>query len=101
MLIDHAPRIRAEQQQAADNAAIADLERRSAPLRLACFVAAAALSLGAAAEAVHDHLQRDAELAAQGEAFAQCLNGRTCRDNAIVKCDGQKRQPVGGLEGVR
>lgn len=101
-MIDHAPRIRAEQQQAAENAAIEDLERRSAPLLWAVYMAVMVLSLGYAAESVQTHIQRVAELAAQGEAFAQCLNGQTYMiESVVVRCDLQERQLVAGVGGGR
>lgn len=45
-MIDHAPRIRAQQQRAAESAAIAELERRSAPLLWAVGLTAIAAALG-------------------------------------------------------
>jgi hypothetical protein len=46
MNTDHAPRIRAQQQQAAENAAMQALEQSSAPLFWAVFVAAVLLAMG-------------------------------------------------------
>lgn len=102
-MIDHAPRIRAEQQQAADQAAIEELERRAAPLQWAVYLAVLVLSLGYAAESVQAHIKRVAELAAQGEAFAQCLNGKAYMiDNAVVRCDvREQRQLVAGIGGAQ
>lgn len=102
MMIDHAPRIRAEQQQAADQSAIDDMERRSAPLLWAVYLVVLVLSLAYAAEGTQAHIQRVTELAAQGEAFAQCLNGHTYMiENVVVRCDVQTRQLVAGIGGAR
>lgn len=101
-MIDHAPRIRAEQQAERENAEMADMERRSAPLLWAVYMAVLVLSLGYAAEAAQAHIRRFAELATQGEAFAQCLNGKAYRiENVVVRCDMQERQLVAGIGGAR
>ncbi|MEW5905133.1 MAG: hypothetical protein AB1722_12420 [Pseudomonadota bacterium] len=103
MMIDHAPYFRAQAQQAKEQQAIDDMERRSAPLLWACYMAALVISLGAAADAAQAHLQRVGELAAQGEAFAQCLNGKAYKiDNVVVRCEQHEvKQLVAGLGDAR
>lgn len=101
-MIDHAPRILAEQQAQRENIVMEDLERRSAPLLWAVYLAVLVLSLGSAAESAQAYIKHVGELAAQGEAFAQCLNGRTYKiDNVVVRCDVQERQLVAGIGGAR
>lgn len=94
-MFDHAPRLRAEQQQAADLAAIEDLERRSAPLQWAVILAVLVICLVQAAEQLHAHVERYIDLAAQEEALVQCLNGRMLRvGGAFVRCEVQEIQMV-------
>lgn len=101
-MIDHAPRILAEQQAQRENEVMEDLERRSAPLLWAVYMAVLVLSLGSAAESAQAHIKHVAALASQGEAFAQCLNGKAYMiENVVVRCDMQERQLVAGIGGAR
>lgn len=68
---DHAPRIHAQQQQTAENAAMEDLEQRSAPLLWSMYVVALLM----VANGVSGGWKQYAELAAQNEAMIQCING--------------------------
>ncbi|PIO90209.1 MAG: hypothetical protein COS82_01685 [Zetaproteobacteria bacterium CG06_land_8_20_14_3_00_59_53] len=91
MMIDHAPRIRAEQQAEQENAIMADLEQRSAPLYWALVAAVVALVLAGIADQASGFAQHYADLQATNEAFAQCLNGRAIGidsgDGGIVRCN--------------
>lgn len=92
---DHAPRIRAQQQQAADQEAIEELERRSAPLLWAVFAAAFAVSMSFAVDGLSAHVERYTDMAATSEAFAQCLNGRMIKlGGAFVQCEVREIQLV-------
>ena len=87
-MIDHAPRIRAEQQAEQENAIMADLEQRSAPLYWALVAAVVALVLAGIADQASGFAQHYADLQATNEAFAQCLNGQTIDiDGDILRCD--------------
>lgn len=84
MLNDHAPRIRAQQLQAAENAAMEDLEQRGAPLMWAMCVVALLL----AADGLHSGWQQYADLAAQNEAMIQCLNGKAIGlGDSVLRCE--------------
>ncbi len=84
---DHAQRIRAQQQHESDQAAIDELERRSAPLHWSVIAAVLAISLAAAVDGLTSHIQRYTALAAQEEALIQCLNGRMLKlGGAFVQC---------------
>ena len=99
-MIDHAPRIRAEQQQAADQSAIDDMESRSAPLQWAVLFATIALCAALAIDSLHEHVQHVTDMATTNEAFVQCLNGRAIGiDGGILRCDVQ--QLVAGIGGAR
>lgn len=98
-MIDHAPRIRAQQQQKADQEAIADLERRSAPLQWAVMFAAVAITLVAAIDGLSAHIERYAALAVQEEAFVQCLNGKLLKlGGSFVHCDVREINLVATME---
>ena len=88
-MIDHAPRIRAEQQQAADQSAIDDMERRSAPLQWAVLFATIALCAALAIDSLHEYVQHVTDMAATNEVFAQCLNGQTIGIGAsgVLRCE--------------
>lgn len=98
-MIDHAPRIRAKQQQEADQASIEELERRSAPLHWAVIVAAVCITLGAAIDGLSAHIERYTALAVQEEAFVQCLNGKMLNlGGSFVHCDVREIKLVASVE---
>jgi len=82
-MIDHAPRIRALQQRAAESAAIAELERRSAPLLWAVGLTAIAAALGMGLyQAGHKSALRECPPVQQGERLLsseQRSDGAVCR----------------------
>lgn len=83
MLIDHATRINTLKKQAAENAAIDDMERRSAPLFWVVISALIISVLGATA----DHIKHHREMVEQGEVMVQCLNGKAIAlGNALLRC---------------
>jgi len=93
-LKDHAPRIRAQQQQAEENAAMEDMEQRGAPLMWAMCVVA----LLTAADGLYGSWQQYAELAAQGEVMIQCLNGKAIGlGDAVLHCELREIKLVAGL----
>ena len=86
-MIDHAPRIRAQQKAQQENAAMAELEQRSAPLLWAVYVCVVALVLSFLAGQLRGHFERYADLAAENEAMVQCLNGHLINvDSVLVSC---------------
>lgn len=90
-MIDHAPRIRAQQQQAAELEAIKELETRVAPLIWLFYAVAffAVLSM-----AVHGW-QNYAELAAEHEAMVKCINGQAVGvDTAVMRCTLRENKPL-------
>lgn len=94
MLNDHAPRIRAQQLQAAENAAMEDLEQRSAPLMWAMCVVALLMAM----DGLYGSWQQYAELAAQGEVMIQCLNGKAIGlGDAVLRCEIVHHKLVAGL----
>lgn len=94
MLNDHAPRIRAQQLQAVENAAMENLEQRSAPLMWAMYVVALLL----AADGLHSGWQQYADLAAQNEAMIQCINGSAIGlGDAVLRCEVRDIKLVAGL----
>lgn len=94
MLNDHAPRIRAQLQQAAENAAMEDLEQRSAPLMWAMCV----VVLLMAVDGLHSGWQQYAELAVQNEVMIQCLNGNAIGlGDAVLRCEIVHHKLVAGL----
>lgn len=98
-MIDHAPRIRAKQQQEADQASIEELERRSAPLHWAMIVAAVCITLGAAIDGLSAHIERYTALAVQEEALVQCLNGKLLKlGGSFVHCDVREIKLVASVE---
>lgn len=98
MTIDHAPRIRAQQQQAAEDAAIKELENRTAPLFFAVYLAAAAAVFGPAVDGLGQWAAHYADMAAQNEAMVQCLNGRAISmgGEAVLHCEVVQYKLVGG-----
>lgn len=94
-MIDHAPRIRAQQKAAKENAAMAELERRSAPLLWAVYGCIAALALSFASGLLRGHFERYTELAATNEAMVQCLNGHLINvDSVLVSCSQHNSELV-------
>lgn len=94
-MIDHAPYIRAKQQAEQENAEMAEMEKRSAPLLWAVYVAVFAVTLSFAIEGLSGHIQRYSALAAQEEALVQCLNGRVLQlGTAFIRCDVSEYQLV-------
>ncbi len=86
-MIDHAPRIRAQQQAAIENIEMANLEQRAAPLQWALIVAILVLVIGAIVDQSREAIQRYTDMAAANEAMVQCLNGHLLRiDNVLVSC---------------
>jgi hypothetical protein len=86
-MIDHAPSIRAQQQAAKENAEMANMEKRSAPLLWAVYVCVVVLSLSFTAGLLRGHFERYTELAANNEALVQCLNGHLISiDSILVSC---------------
>ena len=92
---DHAQRIRAQQQAERENAEMAELERRSAPLHWAVMCAVLAIVLAQAVDGLSSHIERYTALAVQEEAFLQCLNGKLLKlGGAFVHCDVREIQLV-------
>lgn len=108
MMIDHWPRIRAQEQLAAENAAIEELEKRAAPLFWAMCLIVFAIALGVAVDgckavaAYHAGLiERIAEQAEQDEVLVQCIKGRTIDlDGALMRCEVTKYELVPGLRSL-
>jgi len=85
---DHAPRIRAQQQAEQENAIMADLEQRSAPLQLALIAAVVVLVLSGVADQANAFMQHYVDLAAANEGLVQCLNGRIVNiGGVLVSCN--------------
>lgn len=99
-MLDHAPRIRAQQQQAAEQATIDELERRAAPLQWAVLLAVVAVTLGAAVDAWGPIAARIADQAAQAEVLARCMNGQafSVGGDEILRCQIIKYNLVEGLK---
>ena len=96
-MIDHAPRIRALQQQQSEQEAINDLERRSAPLLWAVYFAVAIITLALAADGVHTHFKRYTDLGAEEEALVQCMNGKLIAfGSTFVTCQSHEIKLVQG-----
>ncbi len=88
---DHAPRIRAQQQQAAELEVIKELETRVAPLIWLVYAAAFAAVLGIA---LHGW-QKYAELYAEHEAMVKCINGQAVGvDTAVMRCTLRENKPL-------
>lgn len=94
-MIDHYPRILAQQQQAAELAAIEELEQRAAPLIGLVY----ALAFAAVLIIAVDGWGRYKELAAEHEAMVQCIKGRTFDlDGAVLSCHVTDYKLVEGLK---
>lgn len=89
-MIDHAPAFHARQRAEEENRIIADLERHSAPLQWSLIVA---LCIFLASQ-VWEGWEYYADMAADNEAFVQCMNGKVIGiGDAVMKC--QVHQIVG------
>lgn len=101
-MIDHAPRLRAQQQQEQENAEIAELEARSMPLQWAIYAAVVIFALNVAFDSVLAHFERVADLAATNEAMVQCLKGKAIGlGDAVLRCDVREYQLVAGIAEVQ
>lgn len=98
-MLDHASRIRAQQQQAAEHAEMEELEARTAPLLWSVYFAAIAVTLGLAVDGWNNHAAHYLDMAAQSEAMVQCINGRSIGlDDAVLHCEVSQYKLVGGLK---
>lgn len=87
-MFDHAPHIRAQQQAAQDESAMAELERRSAPLHWALIVAVLVLSMNGLSEQAAAFVAHYAELYAANEALVACLNGQLANVGGVfISCN--------------
>jgi hypothetical protein len=86
-MIDHAPYFREKQRIELENAEMADLEKRSAPLHYALLLAVIALALAGIVDQSRDFIQRYSDMAAANEAMVECLNGHIINlDSVLVSC---------------
>lgn len=93
MTTDHAPRIIAQQQQAAENAAIEELETRTAPLFWAVYL----VTFAAVFVIAVDGWQHYKTLAAEHEYLVSCLNGQSVgMGDAVLRCQVSQYHLVGG-----
>lgn len=98
-MIDHAPRIRAQQQSERENEIIADLEKRAAPLQWALMLAVLAVMLASIVDQSRDFFQHYTELAHTNEAMVQCLNGQIIAiDNGFLHCEVRENKLVAGIQ---
>lgn len=98
-MIDHAARICAQQKAERENAEMAELEQRSAPLRWAVMCAVLAIVLVQAVDGLSSHIERYTALAVQEEAFIQCLNGKLLKlGGSFVHCDVREINLVAAME---
>ena len=104
---DHAPRINAQQQQAAERETARDLAQRAAPLFWPVFMMAGAVALSFAESAFGGYVAyyadiavRVADMAAQNEALVQCMNGQafSLGDEGILRCQIIKYELVPGVQ---
>lgn len=92
---DHAPRIRAQQQQEVENAESQALASRAAVLFWAIYVALALLIAGWIVDAWHSRCEQ----VSQNEALAQCLNGRAIAiGDAVLRCKVSNHRLVAGVK---
>lgn len=98
-MIDHAPRILAQQKAARENAEMAELEQRSAPLHWAVICAVLVITLAQAVDSLSSYIERYTALAVQEEVFVQCLNGKLLKlGGAFVHCDVREIQLVAEVQ---
>ncbi|ADE10437.1 hypothetical protein Slit_0195 [Sideroxydans lithotrophicus ES-1] len=94
-MIDHAPRINAQRQAAQENAEMADMEKRAAPLHWALIIALVVVI----SSSLWDGWKHYADVAAQSEALVQCLNGRTIGiGGAVVRCEVRELVALGEVQ---
>lgn len=99
---DHASRIRAQQENQAELAAIAELEQRTAPLIWMVYAVAFAVVLLIAADGWARYKELAdyyAELEATHEKLVQCINGQTfLLGDAVMRCQVSNYKLVEGLK---
>lgn len=102
-MIDHAPRILAQQRQAAELEAINELETRGAPLIWLVYAAAFAAVLSMAIDGWQRHEAmaiRYASMAAANEALVKCIKGQAIgMGDAVMRCSVREYKllkPSGG-----
>ena len=104
---DHAPRINAQQQRIAENAAMQELSKRATPLFWPVFMMAGAVALSFAESAFGGYIAyyadiavRVVDLAATNEALVQCMNGQafSLGDEGILRCQIIKYDLVPGVK---
>jgi hypothetical protein len=84
---DYAPRLRAQQQQASDQAVIDELEGMAAPLMLAIKATVLAVFLCQVWDAMSGSVEKYVQLAADQEAMVQCINGKTIgMGDSVLRC---------------
>jgi len=107
MMKDHAPRLLAQQQRIAENAAMQELSKRATPLFWPVFMLAGAVALSFAESAFGGYViyyadiaARVADLAATNEALVQCMNGQafSLGDEGILRCQIIKYELVPGVQ---
>lgn len=100
-MIDHYPRIRAQQQQADELAAIEQLEQHVAPLIWLVYVAAFVAVFCIAVDGwkrYEDMVAYYTDVAAQNEALMQCINGQALRlGDAVLSCEVREYKLVAGV----
>lgn len=98
-MLDHAPRVRAQQEMEAELAAIEELEQRTAPLIWMVYAVTFAVVLIIAVDGWQRYAREYAEMAAMNEALLQCINGRTFSlGDAILRCEVTSYKLVEGLK---
>lgn len=98
-MIDHAQRIRAQQQQALENAAMEELEKRSAPLLWTVYTVTIVTVLSIATNQAATFADRYVDMAEQNEVLVQCLNGHPIgMDDEILRCKVDQYKLVAGIK---
>ena len=101
-MIDHAPYFNALKRAEQENAEMAELEQRAAPLQWAVYLAVLLLSLGYAYDVAQAHIQHVDSMAATNEVFAQCLNGTPIGigKSGVLHCEVREYQLIanGGVK---
>lgn len=101
-MIDHAPRLRAQQEKQAELATIAELEARGAPLIWLVYALTFAAVLIIAADGWGRYKEMAAyyaELAADHEKLVQCIKGKAfLLDGAVMRCEVSNYKLVKGLK---
>ena len=85
---DHAQRIVSKRAAESDDAAIADMEQRAAPLLWTVYIVAVTVVLCLAGDLLVKHIDSYLDMAAQQEALVQCLNGKIIGlgNEAAMRC---------------